>query len=312
MSLAGAIPDRSQLTESMVISAMSRYLDAPVAGVQRVAGSIANQDFFLRTPAEEFVLKAGDWAELAAEAWACKRVRDADVSSPEVVALELDEAILPAPFLLMRRLPGDGLTAGRHQALVEAGRQLRRLHSLRTNGYGCLSAGYRASKDTIDYTREPCGPYLEWSEFTAEAPQGLDELVAHQVITEKLALRVRTVLDDHRDSVRFEEPGVLLHGDMKPPHVFADNDQFVGLIDWGDVAVGDPLYDLARFSLVGEESMESLVTGYELDLDTDLKVTFAVYRIIRMITALLYELRADGDWFATYRACIESDLTLLT
>jgi hypothetical protein len=46
-------------------------------------------------------------------------------------------------------------------------------------------------------------------------------------------------------------------------------------------------------------------------MDAELSVRFAVYRLIRMTLTLRDELRAGGDWFASYRATIESDLALL-
>ena len=47
---------------------------------------------------------------------------------------------------------------------------------------------------------------------------------------------------------------VSLHGDFHPRHVYAVNNTISGIIDWGDVTVGDPDYDIARVlhSVLGE------------------------------------------------------------
>jgi aminoglycoside phosphotransferase (APT) family kinase protein len=280
---------------------MTRCLGERVTGTERLAGYVGNQDFMIHTAGGDFVLKVGDRRELTAEAWACERVRAVGVTAPDVVALDVDRHALPAPFLLMHRMPGAGVSDRRHPALVEAGRQLRRVHSIPMTGYGFLT-GERNSADAL------IGANPTWAGFTAEAGACLDELIVHQVISGGLADRLQKVLHEYRDAVRFDRPGVLLHGDLKPPHVFADGGRFVGIIDWGDAACGDPLYDLARFSLVGAEALTTLLSGYGLDLDDDLQTTFALYRLIRMTTILRDELRAGGDWFATYRAAIESDL----
>jgi aminoglycoside phosphotransferase (APT) family kinase protein len=280
---------------------MTRYLGEPVTGTERLAGYVGNQDFMIHTAGGDFVLKAGDRQLLTAEAWACERVRAAGVAAPDVVALDVDQRALPSSFLLMRRMAGAGLSAGRHPALVEAGRQLRRVHSIPMTGYGFL-AGEKDAADGL------VGPHPTWAGFTGEADACLDELVVHQVVSGGLADRLQKVVHERRDAVRFDGPGVLLHGDLKPPHVFADAGRFVGIIDWGDAACGDPLYDLGRLSLAGPDALSMLLTGYGLDLDDDLRTTFAVYRLIRMTTILRDELRAGGDWFATYRAAIESDL----
>ncbi|MGH3487972.1 MAG: phosphotransferase, partial [Actinopolymorphaceae bacterium] len=125
------------LNDADVAGAVSRCLRTTVDDVTTLAGYVANQDFMVRTPDSDYVLKAGDATSLAAEAWACETVRSAGVAAPEVVALELDGASLPVPFLLMRRLRGAGVGGG-HGALVEAGQQLRVLHSLPADGYGFL------------------------------------------------------------------------------------------------------------------------------------------------------------------------------
>jgi aminoglycoside phosphotransferase (APT) family kinase protein len=65
------------------------------------------------------------------------------------------------------------------------------------------------------------------------------------VVSAAFARRIDATLERFARAVEYDEPGVLLHGDLKPPHVFAEDGRFVGLIDWGDVAVGDPRYDLA-------------------------------------------------------------------
>ncbi len=300
----GPADERPRLTAAMVATAMSGFLHEQVTGIEDLAGYVGNQDFMIHTSGGDFVLKAGDRRELAAEAWACERVRAVGVATPDVVALEVDQQTLPAPFLVMRRLPGGAVSDERDPALVEAGRQLRLVHSLPIAGYGLLAAGDGEAD-------APTGLHPTWADFVGEAEGCVPELVDHSVINERLAARLQSALRDHRDDVRLEGPGMLLHGDLKPPHVFADAGRLVGIIDWGDAASGDPLYDLSRFSLAGGEFLEPLLTGYGLALTPDLRTTFAVYRMIRMTTILRDELRAGGDWFATYRAAIESDLLLL-
>lgn len=275
--------------------AIGGLLGQAVTRIERLAGYVGNQDFMIYTDAGDYVLKAGHPGELAAEAWASDRVRQLDVPTPEVVALETEPHTLPSPLLLTRRLPGTALGKGDHPALVETGRHLRAVHSITLDGYGFLK---QPSHDS-------------WPAFVAEAPDCLDELAANGVLTEQLAERIAGTLDRCRSLVAYDKPGVLLHGDLKPPHIFIQNESLVGIIDWGDVLAGDPLYDIARFSLVGKAELDALLRGYELQLTAELAATLAVYRIVRMTTCLRDEFRNGGDWFATYRGSIERDLSLL-
>jgi aminoglycoside phosphotransferase (APT) family kinase protein len=292
------------VTDALVMTALTSRLPSPPIGLVPVAGSVGNQDFMVHTAAGNFVLKIGDRSELAAEAWACERIREVGVVGPEVVAFEPSPADLPGPFLLMRRMPGAGLTSTPDDAFIEAGRQLRLVHSIRAEGYGFL-----ADTDPVDGAW--AGPHAVWSAFTDEAPACLGELVDHHVVSIELAHRIDVALDRFKSAVVFDEPGVLLHGDLKPPHVFAERGEFAGLIDWGDVAVGDPRYDLARFSISAGGALMPLLAGYGIELTDELRLSFGVYRVIRMVRALLYELRWGGDWFDSYRTTIEADLGML-
>jgi Phosphotransferase enzyme family len=95
------------IAETMVISAVARYLPSPVTGLTALAGSVSNQDVM---------------------------VRAAGVAVPEIVAFESSPAGLPRPFVLMHRLPGSGLDSAPHDAFVDAGQQLRLVHSIRADG----------------------------------------------------------------------------------------------------------------------------------------------------------------------------------
>jgi hypothetical protein len=52
--------------------------------------------------------------------------------------------------------------------------------------------------------------------------------------------------EDNAAALSAPGPGRLVHGDFHPRHVFADGHRITGIIDWGDAASGDPLYDFGR------------------------------------------------------------------
>jgi aminoglycoside phosphotransferase (APT) family kinase protein len=286
------------LTGAQVASALSGVVGDRVLGVERLAGYVGNQDFMLHTAGSgDFVLKAaGHPGELVAEGWACDRVRELGVPVPEVVALESEPHTLPLPFLLTRRLAGAELGKGPHPVLTTVGEHLRAVHSITLSGYG--------------FRKQPA--YDAWTGFTGEALTCLGELVDGEVITDELAQRIDGALTSRADLIAYDKAGALLHGDLKPPHIFTREGQLTGIIDWGDALAGDPLYDLARFSLVGKGELDLLLTGYGLRLTPELEATFAGYRIVRMTTTLRDEFRNGGDWFDSYRASIVRDLDLLS
>lgn len=103
------------------------------------------------------------------------------------------------------------------------------------------------------------------------------------------------------EELRFDGPAVLLHGDLKLQHIFAEADRFVGIIDWGDACAGDPRFDLGRMSMAGGAALDGFLSGYGLPMTAELSRAFTAYRLVWNLDALLYEYRAGGDWFASYR-----------
>lgn len=299
-----------QLTTAEVAVALRRHLPAGAPEVTRVAGSVGNQDFVVRAARGDVIVKIGDRRELTAEAWACERAARAGVSSPAVVALDLDPRLdtgTDVALLVLRRFPGRAVGAGADDsALVEAGRQLRLLHAVTLDGYGSLTAATPGG-----WPAGSTGSSQQWSDVLAAAQEGLPELVDAGVVDDPLARSVVDALDRHASAVAFTGRGSLLHGDLKPAHVFALDGRYVGLIDFGDAMVGDPLWDLARASMAGDRQLALLLEGYGGHPGPAARTRLAAYRLLWNARALVYEHRAGGDWFEAYRDGVRADLRVL-
>ncbi len=62
---------------------------------------------------------------------------------------------------------------------------------------------------------------------------------------------------------------VFTHGDLQVAHVFVDDDEVTGVVDWSDACQGDGLFDLAILTLGHEEHLDDVVAGYGADVDLD-------------------------------------------
>ncbi len=85
----------------------------------------------------------------------------------------------------------------------------------------------------------------------------------------------------------------LLHGDYWPGNVLWRNGELVGIIDWEDAALGDPLSDLASsrleiFWACGAEAMEQYTEYYRSLTSSDLSDLpyWDLYRGLRSATAI--------------------------
>lgn len=284
-----------------IVAVAAGLVGRRVDRVERLAGSVGNRDFMLFTSIGDFVLKASALQDLGAEAWACQRAARAGVVTPEIVRLEVEPSSLPLPILMMRRLPGAAVDQS-SPALTAAGQQLARMHSVQVHGYGGLAV--EGSQAT--------GSSKTWAAFITELTSGLRRLVTGHVLSEPLAAAAGAALEQSADELSFSGPGALLHGDLKPAHIFVTPDDRVGLIDWGDACVGDPRLDLARMSMAGATAFAIFMSGYGMTPTPDLGRVLAAYRLVWNIDALDYEHRAQGSWFDSYRSGIQAAVTELT
>lgn len=90
-------------------------------------------------------------------------------------------------------------------------------------------------------------------------------LVAKGLLPAELVIRNRQVAEA---AFRDWTPA-FTHGDLQIAHVFLDGDEVTGVIDWSEAYQGDPLYDLATFSLGHEERLGDLLAGYGGHVDLE-------------------------------------------
>lgn len=285
------------IAPSLVAAAAHAHLHTRIDRVEPVAGFADNDDFSLRTQRGGYILKAGEAGTIAAEAWACARVRDELVPAPEVVAVDLDCNLLPRPFLIETMLSGGPAASGDNDVIVAAGAALRAVHGITLDGYGFLGASAAL----------PTGPLHSWPRFIGSSAQ-LDALSSAGELPVRLASRLRTVLAAGLPRCS-TAPGVLLHGDPDPRHLFGAHGQLTGIIDWGDVAVGDPVFDLARFTRAEPAAIEALLRGYEADVTPELRWLIGFYRVVWTLIDLAIDVGSGRpDIVATGVAVIYSAL----
>ena len=83
-------------------------------------------------------------------------------------------------------------------------------------------------------------------------------------IAAPLAAEAVAAIDAHAEALAAVEVGALCHGDLKAAHILVDAGRLVGVIDWGDAVVADPLWDIARFAHRAEAaSLAGLLAGYD-------------------------------------------------
>ncbi|HUP27603.1 MAG TPA: phosphotransferase [Chloroflexia bacterium] len=174
-----------------------------------------------------------------------KMLKSAGLPVPEPLYLGAAGEISESPFIVVAFIDSDTASAPTDQDALtrEVAAQLARIHAVDIS--------------TLDPSFLP-----EQEELIAlklqHHPSKLDESLQEG--------RIRDLLEPvwplpHRNRA------VLLHGDFWPGNLLWREDQLVGIIDWEDAALGDPLADVANTRLellwaLGSEAMQSFTRHY--------------------------------------------------
>lgn len=197
-----------------------RPLDGMTNTVFRVDCSAGS--FSVRLPSET----VDPWVDRRAEA-ANARAAAAAGLGPRVLFSDPEDGSLVCRFL-----PGGPLTvenARTPQMLARVGAMLRRLHS-----------------SGIDFVND-FDPFVVLAQYEATLRRnGCPDLLPEAA----LLLRVR--LTQIQETLRAHPaPPVACHHDLWPPNIVATEDE-LALVDWEYAGRGDPLWDLADFSVATE------------------------------------------------------------
>lgn len=198
------------------------------------------------------IVKCGTRDAFGIESWACARARSLGLPAPEVIALD---TTAPVPHLVLRKVAGVPLYDSRLTTEVtargahQAGAMLRLLHEIQRPGFGWVD------RDHFSHTGQVRGKSTSWvEEINAELDPALEELVASDQLTGAQAQMLRDEMRAVRPSIEAVSQGRFLHGDLGRMHIFVNpdngdltghNGDLTGLVDWGDVQIGDPAWDLA-------------------------------------------------------------------
>ena len=191
---------------------------------------------------DNLFLKANGDRSTIAEALVTRQVRAAGIPAPDVIDSGADSRLPGGTWIVMPRLPGVGFDASNatpaqiDRAIADVARNLTILRDTVLPGWGWVGDDGRGTS--------PSWPDWLQQQFTECATRLGDRLPgdfvtsAHQVIE-------ATATEPTR--------GSILNGDLGLSHVLVDppTGAVTGILDWAAAIIGDPLYDVATFSMGG-------------------------------------------------------------
>ncbi|MGK3111267.1 phosphotransferase family protein [Streptomyces sp. WAC05858] len=289
-------PDPSE----QMCARIEEVLEQSAVPIRPLSGSIVNVVHTVRCGERELIAKSGAGEGIRREAAVLTMLRETKVPVPHAVLLPANPTF-PNDLLLLEVLPGYAAEPD-SDVLTDAGESLRRLHDMELPGFGLIGTVHE----------RPTGVFDTWVNFLATVladarqtiPVDVLPVAAHDEVAAHLG---RRRIHAHLAGVG---RGILLHGDLMPKHVWSSEGHLAALIDWGDATVGDPLFDLARFSMAGQEAFQKFLKGYGNATPPDAYL-LSFYRMVWSLMALTVECGAGGDWVDGYRSTVRRELGFL-
>ncbi|MQS13366.1 aminoglycoside phosphotransferase family protein [Streptomyces kaniharaensis] len=240
------------------------------------------------------VRRAGSRSRYPTAAWASARMREAGIPAAEILWHSREACV-------ETRCPGRPLEAEPPtpqdlDAAARAGEMLRRLHSIQVGSFGQLDGHGIGQHATIQ------GWFLSLAARSVPSLDGLD--------LPGLLNRTRFILDVGSPRLAEGRPR-LLHGDWVGRHLFTNGRQITGIVDLESVRGGDPLAELAGWSLREPAPMTAaLLDGYfDGPLPADHLLPLVLFRLRIAYSLLQFHASCDDQDMVRLRAAqLQADL----
>ena len=198
-------------------------------------------------------------------------LHSAGLAVPEPYYLDQSGEIFPTPYVVIEYIEGETIFGPKNVVdfIPQLAMQLFRI--------------YEVDCAKLDVSFLPLHAE-KVAEKLGERPEKVDEAFEEG--------RIRDVLEGVWP-LQQQNTSVLLHGDFWPGNILWRDGQIVGVIDWEDAALGDPLADIANTRLellwaFGVEAMQKFTYHYQslADIDFTNLAYWELYAALRRISQI--------------------------
>jgi aminoglycoside phosphotransferase (APT) family kinase protein len=185
------------------------------------------------------------------------------VPTPRVVTVLHNAPSGGFDLVLMGKMPGHNMKqyVPEHpdeeaELVREMGRNMARIHQVHVEGYGFFDNDYAKQTGKLRGLHKTFRDHV-----LAALPSNLSLLVGAEYITSKQADKITNLLSTSQLTV-CDSPR-LLHNDIADWNVLVDNRKLTAVLDWDECFAGDPVADIACWSLFfPTERLKTFLEGY--------------------------------------------------
>ena len=268
--------------------------------------------FYLRVLPEED-------ASFASEVTVHTQLRRGQVKVPDIIYFEHCNDLLQRSIMVTTEIKGQPISDSYSLSkealegiLIEAGQDLARINSVTVEGYGWIKRG-RGDGECL---------HAQWPVHRSFALEFWEVDLAYlrnAVLTASEIVRLECVLARYNDWLDVEQ-GYLAHGDLDATHIYQEDGQYSGIIDFGEIRGASRYYDLGYFHMRDGERVParlapSLIHGYReivpLPSGYDHRVCFASLLINIRALARSLQKRPANQYTSHQLQVLREDLAFL-
>ncbi len=232
--------------------------------VERVEEGVSTHVYRVHRDEKVFYLRVLPEADgsFAPEVRVHALLRERNVKVPEVVYFEhynqpLQRSVMVTTEIRGRHIGYCSDEKDLRNILIEAGRDLAVINSIRVKGFGWIK------RDCSEITQLEA-ELPTYRAFMLERLEDDLAVLGQYVLNRKEGVAIREVIDRF-DGLLEGEQAWLAHGDFDATHIYQENGRYSGIIDFGEIRGTDAFYDLGHFRMYDGETLHSLVFPYLIE-----------------------------------------------
>ncbi len=234
----------------------------PLSSIERVEEGVSTYVYRIRRNNEILYLRLlpeiGD--SFAPEMRVHRLLHDKGMRVPEVVYFEHLNETLQLSLMVTTEIKGTHIghctsIEDQRTILMQAGRDLAILNSIPVQGFGWMK---RDSNEVVQLEAE----FPTYRAFIYEyLEDDLTLLANKRIVSDSDVTNIYAILDRYNTWLN-EEQAYLAHGDFDATHIYQQQGQYTGIIDFGESRGATSWYDLGHFRLHDGETLPNLVLHY--------------------------------------------------
>lgn len=211
------------------------------------------------------------------------------IPAPKPLATAYEHGPGKLDFILFEKVQGTNMKIhltenpeDEPELVRDVGRVMARIHQIKVDGFGFFD------NDLAKKTGELRGIHSSNREHVLAAlPQNLEVLVGAKYINHAQAVKIAQLLRES-EHIEHDDPR-LIHNDFADWNTIVDDGKVVAAIDWDESFAGDPIADIACWTLFFPSSrLPMLLEGYKeiSDLPDDFNERLHIYRLRYLVSKL--------------------------